>query len=83
MDGSAAGPRCWRRACTRPPVWGRQSPKMVVVQDRATRDQLSRMNAAVMNSTGDPFYGAPTVIVVLADPAAGTWREDGSLVMGN
>ena len=66
-----------------PTGMGRQSPKMVVVQDRATRDQLSRMNAAVMNSTGDPFYGAPTVIVVLADPAAGTWREDGSLVMGN
>ena len=66
-----------------PTGMGRQSPKMVVVQDRATRDQLSRMNAAVMNSTGDPFYGAPTVIVVLADPAVGTWREDGSLVMGN
>ena len=49
-----------------PTGMGRQSPKMVVVQDRATRDQLSRMNAAVMNSTGDPFYGAPTVILVSA-----------------
>lgn len=66
-----------------PTGMGKQSPKMVVVQDQATRDQLSRMNAAVMNSTGDPFYGAPTVIVVLADPAVRTWREDGSLVMGN
>lgn len=66
-----------------PTGMGRQSPKMVVVQDPATRDQLSRMNAAVMNGSGDPFYGAPTVIVVLADPAVGTWREDGALVMGN
>ena len=66
-----------------PTGMGRQSPKMVVVQDQATRDQLSRMNAAVMGGTGDPFYGAPTVIVVLADPAVGTWKEDGSLVMGN
>lgn len=62
-----------------------QSPIMVVVQDKATRDQLSRMNAAVMNGKGDPFYGAPTVIVVLADTAAAStvWRQDGSLVMGN
>lgn len=66
-----------------PTGMGRQSPKMVVVQDPATRDQLSRMNAAVMNGSGDPFYGAPTVIVVLADPSVGTWKEDGSLVMGN
>ena len=62
-----------------------QSPIMVVVQDKATRDQLSRMNAAVMNGKGDPFYGAPTVIVVLADTAVAStvWRQDGSLVMGN
>ena len=31
----------------------------------------------------DPFYGAPTVIVVLADSTVPTYREDGSLVMGN
>ena len=56
-----------------------QSPIMVVVQDKATRDQLSRMNAAVMNGKGDPFYGAPTVIVVLADTAVAptVWRQDG------
>ena len=44
-----------------------QSPIMVVVQDKATRDQLSRMNAAVMNGKGDPFYGAPTVIIAAYD----------------
>ena len=68
-----------------PTGMGMQSPIMVVVQDKATRDQLSRMNAAVMNGKGDPFYGAPTVIVVLADTAVAptVWRQDGSLVMGN
>ena len=41
------------------------------------------MNAAVMGSSNDPFYGAPTVLIVLADPEIGTYHEDGSLVMGN
>ena len=45
--------------------------------------KLSKMNAAVMGSSNDPFYGAPTVLIVLADPEIGTYHEDGSLVMGN
>ena len=66
-----------------PSGMGMQSAVMVVVQDPETIQTLSRINASIMGSEGDPFYGAPTVIVVLADPAVGTWREDGSLVMGN
>ena len=62
---------------------GRQAAKIVVVQDPATREQLRKMNAAVMGMDGDPFYGAPTVCVVLADPEVRTWNEDGSLVIGN
>ena len=60
-----------------------QKTVMVAVRDKETRDLLSRLNAAVMGSNGDPFYGAPCVIVVLADPERYTWVEDGSLVMGN
>lgn len=61
-----------------------QKVVMVAVRDRATRDQLSKMNAAVMgNPNMDPFYGAPCVIVVLCDPEKMTGVEDGSLVMGN
>ena len=56
---------------------------LVAATDRATRDQLSRMNAAVMGTDADPFYGAPCVVVVLADPERYTWVEDASLVMGN
>ena len=62
---------------------GMQSPIMVVVQDAETIAQLSRMNAAVMGTDSDPFYGAPTVVIVLADRSRGTCVEDGSLVMGN
>ena len=62
---------------------GRQSPVMIAVTDKKTRDELSAMNAAVMGASSDPFYGAPVVIVVLADRSAGTYLYDGSLVMGN
>ncbi len=62
---------------------GRQSPIMIAVTDRETRDRLSRMNAAVMGASNDPFYGAPAVIVVLADRSTATYVYDGSLVMGN
>ena len=60
-----------------------QNTVMVAVRDKETRDQLSKMNAAVMGSENDPFYGAPCVIVVLAEPERYTWLEDGALVMGN
>ena len=60
-----------------------QAPVLVAVRDKETRDRLSRMNAAVMGASGDPFYGAPCVIVVLSDPERMTWVEDGSLVLGN
>ena len=62
---------------------GKQSPIMIAVTDRETRDQLSRMNAAVMGANSDPFYGAPALIVVLADRSVPTYLYDGSLVMGN
>ena len=63
---------------------GKQAGKIVVVQDPETREQLRAMNAGVMGMTDmDPFYGAPTVLVVLADSQVRTWVEDGSLVIGH
>ena len=66
-----------------PTGMNRQSPIIIAVTDKAMRDKLSRLNAAVLNSDNDPFYGAPAVLVVLADSSVPTWKEDGSLVMGN
>ena len=62
---------------------GRQSPIIIAVTDRETRDRLWRMNAAVMGVDTDPFYGAPELLIVLADRAVPTYLYDGSLVMGN
>lgn len=66
-----------------PTGMNRQNVVMVAVRDKETRDQLSRMNAAVMGSTNDPFYGAPCVIVVLGDASIYPVVENGSLVLGN
>ena len=62
---------------------GRQSPIIIAVTDRAMRDRLSRMNAAVMGANTDPFYGAPELLVVLANKDYPTYVYDGSLVLGN
>lgn len=61
----------------------RQSPIIVAVTDKALRDRLSSMNAKIMGSDSDPFYGAPAVLIVLADRNMPTHVYDGSLVMGN
>lgn len=62
---------------------GMQSPIIIAVTDKAVRDKLSRMNAEVMGTNSDPFYGAPVVLIVLADRRFPTYIYDGSLVMGN
>ena len=66
-----------------PTGMNRQAPVIVAIQNPETLAQVSRLNAAVMGSDTDPFYGAPTVLVVLADPQVRTWLHDGALVMGN
>ena len=66
-----------------PTGMNRQSPIIIAVTNRELRDRLSQLNAAVMGADNDPFYGAPVVLVVLADKNVHTYVEDGSLVMGN
>lgn len=73
-----------------PTGMNRQSPVIVAVQDKATRDRLAALNAAILRAGapgvdrgGDTFYGAPTVCVVLVDKSVHTCVEDGSLVLGN
>ena len=62
---------------------GRQSPIIIAVTDPAMRDRLSKMNAAIMGVDFDPFYGAPELLIVLADRSMPTYLYDGSLVLGN
>ena len=66
-----------------PTGMNRQHTKFVAVTEPETVKKLSRMNAAVMGTDNDPFYGAPCVIIVFADSDVHTYVEDGSLAMGN
>lgn len=66
-----------------PTGMGMQSPVIVAVTNPDVRDRLSKMNAEIMGRDTDPFYGAPVVLVVLADKEIPTYLYDGSLVMGN
>lgn len=66
-----------------PSAINRQPTVLLVVQDKETIKKLSELNAAVMGKDIDPFYGAPTVIVVLSDRRVPTYVEDGTLVLGN
>lgn len=60
-----------------------QSAVIVAVQNKEELALLSRMNAKVMGTEADPFYGAPTALVVLAEAGSKYAVQDGSLVMGN
>ena len=64
---------------------GKQSPVILAVTDRKLRDRLAEANRKIGGWEGDfdPFYGAPAVLVVLADKTVPTAVYDGSLVMGN
>ena len=66
-----------------PTGMGRQSPIILVLQNKEKIEKLSKLNAKIMGTDKDPFYGAPTVLIVLADKNIGTYKEDGSLVLGN
>ena len=63
----------------------RQPGKILVVTDTRVRNELRKLNASIMgmDESFDPFYGAPVVAVVLADPTVSTYLYDGSLVLGN
>ena len=66
-----------------PTGMNRQTPIIVAVTNKALRDRMSRLNAAVLGMDSDPFYGAPVVLVVLAERSAPNHVYDGSLVMAN
>jgi nitroreductase len=60
-----------------------QSALFVVIQDKELIKKLSAMNAAVLGKDIDPYYNAPTIILVFADKSKVTPVEDASLALGN
>ena len=64
---------------------GKQSPIIICVTDKTLRDEISEENRKIggWQEGFDPFYGAPVILIVLADKEVPTHVYDGSLVMGN
>ncbi|MGN0413112.1 MAG: nitroreductase family protein [Lachnospiraceae bacterium] len=66
-----------------PTGMGKQSPIIIAVTNKELRDRISAENARTMGADMDPFYGAPVILIVLANTDRPTYKYDGSLVMGN
>lgn len=64
-----------------PTSMGCQNPIIIAVTNKALRDKISAMNAAVMGKTDtDPFYGAPAMLIVLVKESLNA-AYDGPIVM--
>lgn len=64
---------------------GKQATITVAVTNKELRDKLSSANCQIggWEDGFDPFYGAPVILIVLADKNWANRVYDGSLVMGN
>ena len=64
---------------------GKQSPLIIAVTSKELRDEISEENRKIggWGEGFDPFYGAPVILIVLANKDVHTYVYDGSLVMGN
>ena len=64
---------------------GKQSSIIIAVTRKELRDRIAEENRRIggWDEGFDPFYGAPVILIVLADKEVGTYKYDGSLVMGN
>lgn len=68
----------------------KQPTKILVIQDKEIIERISKWNKLyfpeeVKEKLGDinPFFGAPTLLLVLSNSKSRTYIEDGSLVIGN
>lgn len=66
-----------------PTAMGMQSPFIVAVQDKEIMEELVRMNAAVMGVTFNPYYDAPTIVLVFVPADGANAVQDGSCVLDN
>ena len=69
-----------------PTGMNKQTPIIIAVTNKELRDKISEENRKIggWKEGFDPFYGAPVILIVLANKAeCPTYIYDGSLVMGN
>lgn len=61
---------------------GQQSPIIIVITDPEVRAEVSELNAEIAGMSGDPFYGAPVILLVAAKKRP-TDVYDGTCVISN
>lgn len=66
-----------------PSAANQQSTIFIVIQNKEMREKIVKLNASFMKDGGDPYYGAPTLILVLAKKGNFAPVEDASLALGN
>lgn len=66
-----------------PSGMNKQSPYFVLIKNKKVRDYYAMLNARVLGNTNDPYYGAPYIIIVLAEPSIKTYVEDASCAIMN
>lgn len=65
-----------------PSGMNKQTATIVAVVDPAYRQAVQALNCQARGGSGDPYYGAPAILLVLGDPRdSNTWVEDGSCVL--
>lgn len=64
---------------------GLQAPVIIAVTQKELRDKIAEENRKIGGwpEGFDPFYGAPVILIVIADKSVPTYIYDGSLVLGN
>lgn len=65
-----------------PTAMGQQDPWIVAVQNPKLLSKLIGMNAQVMGVKSNPYYDAPTIVLVFASKDNHNNDRDGSLVLG-
>ncbi len=65
-----------------PTGMNKQTPVIVAVQNPEDRAAVQALNCQARGGSGDPYYGAPAILLVLADSSnSNTWVEDGTCVL--
>ena len=58
-----------------------QNVEFIVVTNKDKREQLTKLNASVINSDKDTFYGAPVIILVMAKKSAFAELDGGAAIL--
>lgn len=62
---------------------GMQSPFIVAVQNKEMANELRKMNSGIMGTESDPYYGAPTIILVFVPEDFANGIYDGTCILEN